>query len=85
MNGTNSSAKNYDVVVIGSGATGHHGAIQAAKLGKKIEVVVSGLTFLVWRSTFFQFLSLPRRYDFQSRSAFGVYPDRPSAFFQRMA
>jgi hypothetical protein len=36
MNGTNSSAKHYDMVVIGSGAAGHHGAIQAAKLGKKI-------------------------------------------------
>ena len=34
MNGTNSSAKHYDIVVIGSGAVGHHGAIQAAKLGK---------------------------------------------------
>jgi len=39
MNGTNSSAKHCDMVVIGSGAAGHHGAIQAAKLGKKIEVV----------------------------------------------
>jgi NAD(P) transhydrogenase len=39
MNGTNSSAKHYDMVVIGSGAAGHHGAIQAAKLGKKIAVV----------------------------------------------
>lgn len=36
---TNSSAKHYDMVVIGSGAAGHHGAIQAAKLGKKIAVV----------------------------------------------
>lgn len=34
MNGTNSSAKYYDMVVIGSGAAGHHRAIQAAKLGK---------------------------------------------------
>jgi pyruvate/2-oxoglutarate dehydrogenase complex dihydrolipoamide dehydrogenase (E3) component len=32
MNGTNSSAKHYDMVVIGSGAAGHHGAIQAANL-----------------------------------------------------
>lgn len=39
MNGTNSSAKHYDMVVIGSGAAGHHGAIQAAKFGKKIAVV----------------------------------------------
>jgi NAD(P) transhydrogenase len=39
MNGTNSSAKHYDMVVIGSGPAGHHGAIQAAKLGKKIAVV----------------------------------------------
>ena len=39
MNGTNSSAKHYDMVAIGSGAAGHHGAIQAAKLGKKIAVV----------------------------------------------
>src|ERR1700692_1264647 len=39
MNGTNSSAMNYDMVVIGSGAAGHHGAIQAAKLGKKVAVV----------------------------------------------
>jgi NAD(P) transhydrogenase len=39
MNGTNSSAKHYDMVVIGSGAAGHHGAIQAAKLGKKNAVV----------------------------------------------
>lgn len=35
MNGTNSSAKHYDMVVIGSGAAGHHGAIQAAKLGPR--------------------------------------------------
>ena len=27
MNGTNSSAKHYDMVVIGSGAAGHHGAL----------------------------------------------------------
>lgn len=33
MNETNSSPKYYDMVVIGSGAAGHHGAIQAAKLG----------------------------------------------------
>ena len=39
MNGTNSSGKHYDMVVIGSGAAGHHGAIQAAKLGKKIQLV----------------------------------------------
>ena len=39
MNGTNSSANHYDMVVIGSGAAGYHGAIQAAKLGKKIAVV----------------------------------------------
>ena len=35
MNGTNSSAKHYDMVVIGSGAAGHHGAIQAVKLGRE--------------------------------------------------
>jgi NAD(P) transhydrogenase len=39
LNGTNNSAKHYDIVVIGSGAAGHHGAIQAAKLGKKVAVV----------------------------------------------
>jgi pyruvate/2-oxoglutarate dehydrogenase complex dihydrolipoamide dehydrogenase (E3) component len=39
MNGTNSSAKHYDMVVIGSGAAGHHGHIQAAKFGKKDAVV----------------------------------------------
>ena len=39
MNETNRSAKHYDLVVIGSGAAGHHGAIQAAKLGKKVLVV----------------------------------------------
>jgi NAD(P) transhydrogenase len=44
MNGTNSSAKHYDMVVIGSGAAGHHGAIQAAKLGKKIAVVERSIT-----------------------------------------
>ena len=38
MNGTNSSAKHYDGVVTGSGAAGHHDAIQAAKLGKKIAI-----------------------------------------------
>ena len=32
MNETNRSAMHYDMVVIGSGAAGHHGAIQAAKL-----------------------------------------------------
>jgi|HubBroStandDraft_6_1064221.scaffolds.fasta_scaffold608372_3 hypothetical protein len=36
MNGTNSSAKHYDRVVTGSGAAGHHDAIQAAKLGKRL-------------------------------------------------
>ena len=39
MNESNSSAKHYDMVVIGSGAAGHHGAIQAAKLGKKVAVI----------------------------------------------
>jgi len=39
MNETNRSEKHYDMVVIGSGAAGHHGAIQAAKLGKKVAVV----------------------------------------------
>ena len=37
--GADNSAKHYDLVVIGSGAAGHHGAIQAAKLGKKVAVV----------------------------------------------
>ena len=44
MNETNSSAKHYGMVVIGSGAAGHHGAIQAAKLGKKIAVVERSIT-----------------------------------------
>lgn len=35
----NDQARRYDLVVIGSGAAGHHGAIQAAKLGKKVAVV----------------------------------------------
>ena len=39
MNGTDNSAKHYDMVVIGSGSAGNHGAIQAAKLGKKVAVV----------------------------------------------
>ena len=39
MTGAIGSAKHYDMVVIGSGAAGHHGAIQAAKLGKKVAVV----------------------------------------------
>lgn len=39
MNENNSSTKHYDMVVIGSGAAGHHGAIQAAKLGKTVAVV----------------------------------------------
>ena len=39
MTGTIGSEKYYDMVVIGSGAAGHHGAIQAAKLGKKVAVV----------------------------------------------
>ena len=29
----------YDMLVIGSGPAGHHAAIQAAKLGKKVAVV----------------------------------------------
>ncbi len=29
----------YDLVVLGSGAAGHHGAVQAAKLGKRVLVV----------------------------------------------
>jgi hypothetical protein len=40
MNGTNSSAMYYDVLVIGSDVPGHDGAIQAAKLGKKIAVPI---------------------------------------------
>ena len=39
MTGTIGSEKYYDMVVIGSGAAGHHGAIQAAKLGKKVLIV----------------------------------------------
>jgi NAD(P) transhydrogenase len=39
MNGTNSSATHYDMVVIGSGAAGHHRAIQAANSVIKIAVV----------------------------------------------
>jgi NAD(P) transhydrogenase len=39
MNENNGSARHYDMVVIGSDAAGHHGAIQAAKLGKKVAVV----------------------------------------------
>ena len=30
--------KHYDLVVIGTGPAGHHGAIQAAKLGKKVAI-----------------------------------------------
>jgi len=45
MNGTNNSAKHYDTVVIGSSAAGHHCAIQAAKLGKKIAVVERFIAF----------------------------------------
>ena len=33
------NATQYDLVVIGSGAAGHHGAIQAAKFGKRVAVV----------------------------------------------
>jgi NAD(P) transhydrogenase len=36
MNEIDSSTKHYDMVVIGSGAAGHHGAIQAAKLGSAL-------------------------------------------------
>ena len=36
MNGTNSSAKHYDMVVIGSGAAGHHGAILKTQYFKLI-------------------------------------------------
>ena len=31
--------RHYDLVVIGSGAAGHHGAIQGAKLGKTVAVI----------------------------------------------
>jgi len=44
MNGTNSSAKHYDMVVIGSEAAGYHEAIQAAKFGKKVAVVERSIT-----------------------------------------
>jgi hypothetical protein len=36
MNGTNSSAKHYDMVVIGSGAAGHHGAVLETQYFKLI-------------------------------------------------
>jgi len=36
------SRMNYDLVVIGSGAAGHHGAIQGAKLGKRVAVIERG-------------------------------------------
>jgi NAD(P) transhydrogenase len=39
MSNANDSLEQYDLVVIGSGAAGHHGAIQAAKLGKRVLVV----------------------------------------------
>jgi len=39
MNMTDGMKQHYDLVVIGSGAAGHHGAIQAAKLGKRVAVV----------------------------------------------
>jgi NAD(P) transhydrogenase len=39
MNNANNSLEQYDLLVIGSGAAGHHGAIQAAKLGKRVLVV----------------------------------------------
>jgi NAD(P) transhydrogenase len=35
----NIPTEHYDLVVIGSGAAGHHGAIQAAKLGKRVLVI----------------------------------------------
>ncbi|MBI3693539.1 MAG: FAD-dependent oxidoreductase, partial [Acidobacteria bacterium] len=31
--------KEYDLVVIGTGPAGHHGAIQEAKLGKRVAAV----------------------------------------------
>ena len=34
-----STQRHYDLVVIGSGAAGHHGAIQGAKLGKTVAVI----------------------------------------------
>lgn len=37
--GREASVQQYDLVVIGSGAAGHHGAIQGAKLGKKVLVI----------------------------------------------
>ena len=36
------SRMHYDLVVIGSGAAGHHGAIQGAKLGKRVAVIERG-------------------------------------------
>src|ERR1700745_2969448 len=39
MNGNNGPTMHYDMVVIGSGAAGQHGAIQAARPGKKVAVV----------------------------------------------
>ena len=39
--------RHYDLVVIGSGAAGHHGAIQGAKLGKTVAVIERAT--LAWR------------------------------------
>jgi NAD(P) transhydrogenase len=39
MRNADTSIEQYDLIVIGSGAAGHHGAIQAAKLGKHVLVV----------------------------------------------
>jgi predicted flavoprotein YhiN len=39
MNGTNSSAKHYDMVVIGSGAAGHHGAMKPSNSAKRLRCV----------------------------------------------
>jgi len=44
MNGTNSSAKHYDLVVTGSGARGYHGAIEGARLDKKVAMIEQSTT-----------------------------------------
>jgi hypothetical protein len=51
MNETNRSAMHYDMVVIGSGAAGHHGAIRAAKL-RNWRSWDTPLTFDLHRSAF---------------------------------
>jgi heterodisulfide reductase subunit A-like polyferredoxin len=70
MNETSLSAKHYDMVVVGSGAAGHHGAIQAAKLGKKVAVVKRSILLVGPVSTLARFRA--RHFGRLSR----VLPDR---------